>query len=390
MRKLLIFLIAFSFSFSQESFEEFLQREQEGFLQEKEEFRRYIEEVNREFEEYKRIVQKEFKKFKEEVIRHWGVFEGSDRKKWVEYSSDYKVKRVFDFEKGELRIEVKGEVKNVKEFIKEQLKDFITETKREAFLKDRVMSAVEKKIKGKLKHVKTAPLEDTPVLLPIVFGKEKVSKSELEKGVERLLKKGKFYKKNSSTVVNTFKIEFPSKRILAKAKRYKPYVIEESRKRKISHPLVFAIIHTESHFNPFARSHIPAYGLMQIVPHTAGRDATKFLFGKPVLLSPSYLYNAKNNIKIGTAYLYLLYYKYFKDIKDPESRLYCTIAAYNTGPGNVARAFTRKRDLKQAVRIINRMSPDEVYRTLLRRLPYRETRDYLQKVSRRISFYKDF
>ena len=128
---------------------------------------------------------------------------------------------------------------------------------------------------------------------------------------------------------------------------------------------------------------------MQIVPQTAGRDVSEFLLGRPVLFAPSYLYNPENNIKIGTTYVYLLYYKYFKGVKNPESRLYCTIAAYNTGPGNVARALTGTTSLKRAYKVANAMDPDDVYRILLRNLPYRETRDYLRKVSARISVYKN-
>ncbi len=386
---ILALILLIGLSFGEESFEEFLRKEQEGYLREQEDFRRYLEEVNREFAEYKRIVEREFREFRREVIEHWGVYEGSDRKKWVEYSPDYRVKRVFDFERGELRIEVRGEVENFRELVKEELKDFVTETTTEAFRRDRVLSGVEKQVRRKLKHVRTAPLEDRPILTPLIFGKEEVTRSELERGVEELVERGEFRRKNSRVVVNTFRIELPPKRLLLKAKRYKPYVVEESRKRKISHPLIFAIIHTESHFNPLARSPVPAYGLMQIVPHTAGRDVTKFLFGKPVILSPSYLYNARNNIRIGTAYLHLLYYRYFRGVRNPESRLYCTIAAYNTGPGNVARAFTGTGDLRKAIRVINRMTPREVYRTLLKKLPYAETRDYLRKVSSRIAVYRN-
>jgi len=66
-----------------------------------------------------------------------------------------------------------------------------------------------------------------------------------------------------------------------------------------------------------AKSSVPAYGLMQIVPQSAGLDATEFVYGKPVLLSPSYLYNDKNNVNIGTAYLHILNYRYLKKIKNP-------------------------------------------------------------------------
>ncbi len=383
MRALLILFLLLSLSMAQESFEEFIRQEELGF-------KKYLEEVRREFEEYKRIVNEEFKEYKREVLRHWDSYEAPSRKKIVQYSQDYRVKRVFDFEKGELRIEVIGRSGNVGKTVERELEDFLTQTKREAFRRDKLLSAIEKKVKRGLKHVKTATIEREPILTPLVFGKEKVSKRELEIGIRKLLRRGKFYRrKTSKGTVNVFKVKIPPKRVLIKAKKYKPYVDRESRRWKLSPPLVFAIIHTESYFNPLATSPVPAYGLMQIVPHTAGKDATRLLFGKPYILSPSYLYNAENNIRVGTTYLYLLYYEYFKEISDPESRLYCTIAAYNTGPGNVARAFTGTTNLRKAIKIINRMNPKEVYRTLLRRLPYQETKDYLRKVLVRIDVYRN-
>jgi membrane-bound lytic murein transglycosylase C len=224
----------------------------------------------------------------------------------------------------------------------------------------------------------------------LVVDKDRVSKEEVKEVVDKLISKGSFREVSTKRgKVGVFSVNVPPRRLLIKAKTYKPVVVRESRKWKLPYPLIFAIIHTESYFNPLARSPVPAYGLMQIVPHSAGKDVTKFLFGKPFVLSPSYLYNAKNNIRVGTVYVHMLYYIYLRDIKDPESRLYCTIAAYNTGPGNVARAFAGSRNLRKAIKVINSMGPEDVYATLMRNLPYRETKDYLRKVSSRIAVYKN-
>jgi membrane-bound lytic murein transglycosylase C len=160
-----------------------------------------------------------------------------------------------------------------------------------------------------------------------------------------------------------------------------------SQKSKLDQELVFAIIETESAFNPMAKSPIPAYGLMQIVPQSAGIDATEQLFGKGRVLSPSYLYTSDKNIEIGSTYLNILYYRYLKGIKNPTSRLYCSIAAYNTGAGNVAKAFTGNRKLRKALPKINSMSPQQVYDHLIINLPYEETRNYLKKVVSRMPKY---
>jgi membrane-bound lytic murein transglycosylase C len=64
------------------------------------------------------------------------------------------------------------------------------------------------------------------------------------------------------------------------------------------------------------------------------------------------------------------------------------IAAYNTGAGNVARAFTGTTSVTKAARKINQMTPFQVYNHLLRNLPHNETKDYLKRVSSRYEAYK--
>ena len=136
---------------------------------------------------------------------------------------------------------------------------------------------------------------------------------------------------------------------------------------------------TESSFNPYAISPIPAVGLMQIVPTSAGRDTWRFLKKEDRIPSKQYLFDADNNIEMGSAYLHLLQSRYLENIKNQVSREYCVIAAYNTGSGNVLNTFSKDR--KKAVDIINRMSPEAVYRKLRNSLPYQEARRYIMKVT---------
>src|SRR5690554_6218531 len=119
-------------------------------------------------------------------------------------------------------------------------------------------------------------------------------------------------------------------------------------KWQVEPALVMAIMQTESAFNPMARSHIPAFGLMQIVPSSAGRDASKAVWGKDQLLSGQQLFNPHTNIELGCAYLNILDTRYLAAIKHPQSRLYCTICAYNTGAGNVARADRKSTRLNSS------------------------------------------
>jgi membrane-bound lytic murein transglycosylase C len=162
------------------------------------------------------------------------------------------------------------------------------------------------------------------------------------------------------------------------AKRYKPYVDRYAEKYGVSRSLIYAIIRTESNFNPFAVSPVPAYGLMQLVPTSGGRDAYRKVTGNDAAPSKDYLFDPDRNVDLGTAYLSMVQQDYLGQVGDPVAREYCGIAAYNTGAGNVLKTFSRDRN--EAFRLINSMQPGEVFDKLRNDLPYEETRQYLPKV----------
>ena len=178
--------------------------------------------------------------------------------------------------------------------------------------------------------------------------------------------------------------------IRIRAERFRPIILKYAAQEGVYAPLVFAIIHSESSFNPRARSNVPAYGLMQLVPRSGARDAYRYLYKKDRLVSGTYLYQPENNIQLGTAFLHLLGQRYFRRINNPMSRMLCSIAAYNTGAGNVCKAFGAGTSLSRAAIIINRMEPTEVYTSLRNNLPYAETREYVKRVSSRVSLYKEW
>lgn len=168
-----------------------------------------------------------------------------------------------------------------------------------------------------------------------------------------------------------------------RALKYAATVRKNSDSTQVSRSLIYAIIRIESSFNPFAVSSAPAYGMMQLVPSSGGREAYRKAKGEDVMPSKDYLFNPDNNIELGATYLsVLLNDSPLRDIRNPVSREYCAIAAYNTGPGNVYRAFSElkgKARQEEALDKINSMRPDEVYDALRTRLPYDETRGYIVK-----------
>jgi membrane-bound lytic murein transglycosylase C len=166
-----------------------------------------------------------------------------------------------------------------------------------------------------------------------------------------------------------------------RALEYASTVRKHSDGTQVSRSLIFAIIKIESSFNPFAVSSAPAYGMMQLVPSSGGREAYRKAKGEDVMPSKDYLFNADNNIELGATYLgVLLNDSPLRQIRSPVSREYCAIAAYNTGPSNVFRAFSNlsgKSRQDDALDKINSMRPDAVYDTLRTKLPYEETRGYI-------------
>ncbi len=169
------------------------------------------------------------------------------------------------------------------------------------------------------------------------------------------------------------------------ADKYRATVTRFAEQFKVSPSLIFAVMRTESNFNPFAVSSAPAYGLMQLVPTSGGRDAYRRAKGKDTIPSRDYLFDPENNIELGSAYLNVLSYNLLEQIDNEISREYCVISAYNTGPRNVFKAFAG--DSIAALNQINRLKPPAVYDRLRNNLPYQETRDYLVKV---VTFRKQF
>lgn len=109
-------------------------------------------------------------------------------------------------------------------------------------------------------------------------------------------------------------------------KQYSQSVEQYSREFGVDSDLVFAVIRTESGFDPAARSEVGAMGLMQIMP-----DTFFWLQGKlepDAGLSAEALYDPDTNIRYGVYYLSML--------EDKFGDRTLTIAAYHAGQNRVA------------------------------------------------------
>ncbi len=162
--------------------------------------------------------------------------------------------------------------------------------------------------------------------------------------------------------------------------KYADIVRQASKKYDIPEDLIYAIIKTESSFNPYAVSWANAYGLMQVVPKTAGADVFKLVKNKSGQPTPEYLFDPAKNIDTGTAYFHILKTRYLKEVKHPLSLEYSMISAYNGGSGGVLNTFDRN-SRNNAMARLNSLQPNQVYWALTNKHSNSEAKRYLEKVT---------
>lgn len=388
MKKISIFLLLSLTLFAQNA-SDFKKQQMIDFQKSKSEFMFYKYNQESEFESYKKAQIRVYNEYKKSISKYWDKPKLSTKTTWVLYTQDKKTRTDVDFKNETIKLQTIASSKNdAKIKLQNALKKVITIDTKRAYEED----PLEKKLSEikKPSNILDAKIEPEPILSTVIFDKTP-TKASLKNYLNEHVKKDNIEFEKSKKIkdknVYTLNIKMPKNSVIKRSKIYYSEVKKQSNKQKIPLSLVFAVMHSESSFNPRARSHVPAFGLMQIVPTTAGIDSYIYLYNKKRVVSASYLYNSKNNITMGSAYLHILYYKYLKNIKNPKSRLYCTIAAYNTGAGNVARAFVGNNNIKKASLLINTMSSQEVYKRLQRDLKYSETKRYLKKVLSRIDIY---
>jgi membrane-bound lytic murein transglycosylase C len=360
--------------------------------QETQNYQNYQEAETKAYQQYMKEEQEGLEKLRKEVEDFWGKgqFISSTKKDWVEYSPDKKSRSDVDFEEGTATVEV-----------------LLTpeESKNLALTNQKLEDAVKKLVttEGSTKDYSTEsekpkPLETTPVLEGQLQTTEgtKVNSSNVEAYAKEIIKTENI---KSETIQGedgqqrtkvTVTMALAPDHIKTRASKYQTEINTFAAKYELPVELVYAVIHTESYFNPKAKSSAPAYGLMQLVPTSGARDAYQYVYNQDKVLPANYLYQADKNIELGSAYLQILMTRYFKKVKDPNTKMLCAIAAYNTGAGNVARAFTGTTNPSKAIPKINNMTYEECYGFLRQYLPHDETREYIKKVSQRMGMYHEW
>ena len=382
----LLFAIPVSAQVTEEqSYEEYRKQEAQNF-------QNYLESETKAYEQYMKEEKEGIEKLRKEVEAYWGTgeFISSTKKDWVEYSQDKKSRSDVDFEQGTAKVEVlltPEEAKNT-ELTNKKLEDAV-----------KILVTTEGSTKDyETKSEKPVPLETTPVLegqlkttdgTTVDAGNADTYAKEIikEETIKTEIVKGEDGKERTKITIS---IALAPDHIKVRASKYENEIATYASKYQLPVELVYAVIHTESYYNPKAKSNAPAYGLMQLVPTSGARDAYQYVYNEDKVLPANYLYQADKNIELGSAYLQLLMNRYFKKVKDPNSKMLCAIAAYNTGAGNVARSFTGKTNPSRAIPKINEMTYEELYGFLRQYLPHDETKEYIKKVSQRMGMYQEW
>lgn len=132
--------------------------------------------------------------------------------------------------------------------------------------------------------------------------------------------------------------------------------------------LILAVARQESEFDPGAQSPSGARGMMQLMPRTAKEVARKLKIG----FSIGKLYEPGYNFRLGSAYLERLLNSY-------GGSYVMAVAAYNAGPGRVREWRDAFGDPGQGMESAIRW---------IERIPFTETRDYVQRVMANLQVYR--
>ena len=370
---LTVFCVGISNVWAQDNFEDYKEQYQEGYKKYLENIENGVASSEEDYEKYREAFEKEYKAFKEEMLKKWGDFKERSKKEWVEYKENGTLRISTDFEKGSGQIEVIAENKEQAERIKEKMPQKVSEAlrfkgTREGFETENVPNSEitdEPVLEGQLNKTEDQPVDE--------YAKEVAAKSTKTKEV-----KGGDGKTRYVVYVD---FQLSDDHMQKRAEKVEDFIYKFSSKHDIDPALVFAIIHVESHFNPTAASYANAYGLMQLVPTTGGRDAYRRIFNEDGIPTKEFLFQPDNNIQMGTTFMDIMDSNYFDRAEDDLTREYLIICAYNTGAGNVAVAYTGDTNLSKAFSKINSMSPEENYKHLRQNLEYAEARNYLKKVT---------
>lgn len=335
---------------------------------------------------YTKISQAATAYYRDFVSKKWGDenVKLSNVTTFTQYSDNLNERQSVDFKNGIVSIEVISDEKSVvkPQYFEKSIKKLTKESLSEATKKDPV-AALENRYLEKKSITTATKTKDKSKFLEGYIKPVKITKKDIKR-------KSVTLNSGEKKLITYVDVKMVPDHLEKRALKYKPMVLKKAKEYGVEPSTILATIQTESYFNPLAKSHVPAYGLMQIVPTTAGVDAYYALTKKKKLLSPDYLYDADNNIELGSKYIQIVRDNYLRGIKDERSKFYCAATSYNAGIGSLIYSFTgSKKKRTEAIKMINNMSPQAVYKHLRtsKRLTH-EARNYVKSIKSRSENYK--
>jgi len=290
-------------------------------------------------------------------------------KKLVKYTNDYKARAIVDFEKGSILVETLAGSSSAKTLNNLQRAIVTTLLSSADPSKTDIFSSDAPQLSGK-PYLYQQVIDQDNKPIQYQWRANRFSQYLTEFKLQKYIKNRK--------QIYAVRIDMVEKHQHLREQKYSQFVLAAAKRYQISPQLIYGIIETESSFNPFAVSSANAYGLMQVVPKTAGADVFQRIKKKAGQPSKQQLFDPAFNIDIGSAYLHILNNNYLQAVSNDISRHYSIISAYNGGSGNVLKTFHSNR--KTAMKMLNAKLPKDVYYLLTRKHPKTESRRYLEKV----------
>ena len=345
------------------------------------------------FQNFQSQEQRAYQQFVEEIKQKWNEFRSPTKEEWIDHSDDTNTRTIVNFEEKEQPEEAKGQIV-VETLVPADDPDALEKGKEQIRIEveKALVPAPKKNPETPSPDAEEKKVSEARPVAPVLEGQVKtqdgdpITHENVEAFIkEEVLPQAKVNKEpipskdGVKRVKVTVTIPMVPEHLRIRAEKFLEPARKYAEQHRVEVPLVLALIQTESYFNPLAKSHIPAYGLMQIVPRSGGLDAYRYVFKKDQMPTAQFLYEADNNLLLGTAYMQLLNERYLYGVKDPVKREYLMVAAYNGGIGRVI-----KRVLK--VYNIPEISSDEVFDALSKEMPT-ETKNYLKKITSRKENY---
>jgi membrane-bound lytic murein transglycosylase C len=342
------------------------------------------ERMRAQYERYLSDLAEQRARLEASARRQWTDFQDSTTKTWVDYGASGDARSAVDFEKGRVEVEVLVPVAEVTGGAKKTAAALSpAETAKLRALAEKKLERQTRELLAE-KDAQAAPVLEGQLAAADGAPVTEASASRFvhETLAPRMVVADKPVVAGDGTprLKVTVVVPLVPDHLKVRARRYDARVRESAARYGLDAALVFAVIQTESEFNPRARSQAPAFGLMQLMPKTGAYEAYRFLYKEDKIVSPDYLYDPDNNILLGATYLHLLRSRHFGKVRDAENQRTLMIAAYNCGPGCVRKHVLSKGDP-------DALSNAELLALVQRTVP-QETKLYVPRVRSRMAAWK--